>query len=368
MPEKKEILPLVKNHAGLAVILIVFLAAAFSTRLASLDELLDISTVGGRQPSVVDLVESVSNFPARVESDFNRNFTGRDALVRANYRFRLNVLGEKDFHDILVGNNGWLYYSGEKNLDYYQHANLMSAEQIAALLDQLSETRETLARQGTAFYVVVAPNKESIYPEYLPAGICQAEGPSLLDQILAGNQDHDLNIIDLRPTLLRAREGTQVYYRTDTHWNPEGAFAAYQVIAGRIEEDFPAVKVHPLEDFEKVNESISGDLSAMLTMKDELVEGSIELEPVFTRKALTETSGDDSVLKSSSSDTNLPRAMIFRDSFFNGLQPFLMEHFSEVIVVRSFNLDMEWIETEKPDIVILEVAERYLPELVKLQE
>jgi alginate O-acetyltransferase complex protein AlgJ len=368
MPAIKEILHSVKHNIGPAVILIVFLAAAFSTRLTPLEELLDISTDGGRQLSFVDLVDSISNFPARVEADFNRSFTGRDALVRANYRFRFNVLGERNFHDVVVGKDGWLYYSGERNLDYYQRANLMSAEQIGALLAQLSETRENLTAQGITFYVVVAPNKESIYPEHLPAGIRQANGPSLLDEILAANRDPDLKIIDLRPALMKAREDTQVYYRTDTHWNPEGAFAAYEVIAERIGADFPAVKAHPPANFIKVRESIGGDLSAMLTMKDELVEDSFELEPAFDRKALTETSEDDAVLKSINSDSSLPRTMIFRDSFFNGLQPFLMEHFSKAIVIRSFNLDMEWIAAEKPDIVIMEVAERYLPELVKPPE
>jgi hypothetical protein len=155
-----------------------------------------------------------------------------------------------------------------------------------------------------------------------------------------------------------------VYYRTDTHWNPEGAFAAYLVISATIGKDFPEVKQHEATDFSRVSETISGDLSAMLAMKNILMEESSELEPLFTREALTEDTGNSVVLKSRSRQPDLPRAMIFRDSFFNGLMPFMMEHFREAVVVRAFEPDMDWITAEKPDLVIIEVAERYLPELL----
>ena len=38
-------------------------------------------------------------------------------------------------------------------------------------------------------------------------------------------------MLDLRPALREAKAKEQVYYKTDTHWNWRGAFAAYRVIA-----------------------------------------------------------------------------------------------------------------------------------------
>ncbi len=340
------------------------LAAAFTTPLAPLEDLTGFSRDDGKGISPVEIARTIAELPAKLESDFNRHFSFRDALVKTGYRFRLSALGEKDFHDVVVGRDGWLYYSGEKNLDYYQRTEMMTPGQIEALLRRLTLYREPLAEQGIAFYIVVAPNKETIYPEYLPDGIRQGDGLSLFDRILTANKDPLLKIIDLRPALLAAREEKQVYYRTDTHWNPDGAFTAYQVIAATIGEDFQAVRPHGVNDFIRAPETISGDLSAMLAMKDVLTEESFGLEPLLPRVARMENSGDSAVLKSFSSQADTPRAMIFRDSFFNGLMPFMMEHFREAVLVRAFEPDMDWIAAEKPDLVIIEVAERYLPELL----
>jgi alginate O-acetyltransferase complex protein AlgJ len=62
-------------------------------------------------------------------------------------------------------------------------------------------------------------------------------------------------------------------------------------------------------------------------------------------------------------DPKLPSAVIFRDSFFNGLQPFTSEHFSRVVYVSDFVVNFDLIAEENPQIVILEVAERYLNKL-----
>ncbi len=357
-------LQIIRHHVLVGAFLSALLAAAFTTHLAPLEDLTGDARDDGLGLSMVDIVRTITDLPARLESDFNRHFSGREALVKAVYSFRLNALGEVDFRDVVVGKDGWLYYSGEKNLDYYQRAEMMTPIQIAALLRQLTLYRETLSEQGIGFYVVVAPNKETIYPQYLPDAIRQGDGPTLFDRILAANKDPLLTIIDLRPALLAAGEEGQVYYRTDTHWNPDGAFAAYRVIAATIGEDFPAVRPHGEKDFTRAPETISGDLSAMLAMKDVLTEESFGLKPLFPRASRMENTENNAVLKSLSSQTDLPRAMIFRDSFFNGLMPFMMEHFREAVVVRAFEPDMNWIVAEKPDLVIIEVAERYLPELL----
>jgi hypothetical protein len=354
----------IRKHAGLAAVVVIALFITFSTRPATLQQLLGVDYPVGGRFSLADVFKASIYLPGRLEKYFNQNFSSRDRLVHANYWFRLNVAGEKDFHDVLLGKDSWLYYSGEQNLDYYQHTPLLNQSQIASLLDQLAGTQNELAKRNIKFLVVVAPNKETIYPEYLPAEIQQSGDISIFDQILNANEKYKLPIIDLRPALLEAKKNGQIYYRTDTHWNPEGAFAAYQVIAGELHKLFPTIKAHPIQDFSKTPEKISGDLAVMLTMKNELAEESHEMQPVFNRKAETTNSGDGYLITSTTGDSNMPKAVIFRDSFYNGLQPYLAEHFQQAILVRSFKVDMPLIDQEKTDLVIMEIAERYLPELL----
>ena len=67
-------------------------------------------------------------------------------------------------------------------------------------------------------------------------------------------------------------------------------------------------------------------------------------------------------------DPTLPRAVIFHDSFFNEMIPFLSDHFSWAIYHWAFKVDETLIAGEKPDVVIFEVTDRYLSRLLDFNQ
>ena len=61
-------------------------------------------------------------------------------------------------------------------------------------------------------------------------------------------------------------------------------------------------------------------------------------------------------------DSSLPKLLVFNDSFGEVLEPFLSLHFRETVFIGS-QFSSVIIEQEKPDMVIMEVVERYAPSL-----
>jgi hypothetical protein len=57
---------------------------------------------------------------------------------------------------------------------------------------------------------------------------------------------------------------------------------------------------------------------------------------------------------------DLPRLVMFHDSFGLRLIRFLSEHFSRSVYVEARDVKRLTVEWEQPDVVILEVCERYL--------
>jgi hypothetical protein len=57
---------------------------------------------------------------------------------------------------------------------------------------------------------------------------------------------------------------------------------------------------------------------------------------------------------------DLPRCVLFRDSFSNALIPFLMQSFSKVVAVSNLSCLYDLLDTEKPDVVLFAVIERFL--------
>lgn len=320
----------------------------------------DLLTQGTGKVSFSSFVD----FPRNYGNSFNNNFTLRDNLIRLEYWTRFNLLRETVFPQVLLGKDGWMYYTNEGNLDYYQRVKPLTGDQTTTIRFNLEQMQRELMDEGITFLFVIAPNKESIYPQYLPDGLARAENPAWADQIVTSLRGTDVNVLDLRPVMLQNAETAPVYFKTDTHWNPVGARAAYDAILMNLQPGFPILNPHPLSDFDQVTETTSGDLAALIHLKGDVNETFTALHARFDKPSRGLKNPPAGQMITVMPDKSLPKAVIFRDSFFNGLQPFTSEHFSRCVYVSDWMVDRSLIAEEKPDIVILEVAERYLNRLV----
>ncbi len=56
----------------------------------------------------------------------------------------------------------------------------------------------------------------------------------------------------------------------------------------------------------------------------------------------------------------LPKLLMYRDSYTNALVPLISEHFQKSIYLWTYHMDPKTIEKIQPDIVVLEILERFL--------
>ncbi len=306
-------------------------------------------------------------------TDFPKMFWGYDTLVRDYTAARFSLLKDEIFGDIFARPGPWLVYTGETSLDDYQNAQPFTAAELARIQKNLDGLNARLEAKGIQFMVVIVPGKNTIYPEYMPPQIPVLGTVSRTDQILAYQKQHgQASILDLRPALEAARKQRQVYYATDTHWNQYGILAGYGSIIGVLQKDFPNLKAHTLDDFQAVSEgSGSGDISREW-LQGIAQEEMVRLEPRFQRQTvqLPLTQGPALVpgrmVATYNPDPGLPRAVIYHDSFFNDMIPFLSDNFSWAVYHWAFKVDENFVAGEKPDIVIFEVTDRYLARLLTI--
>jgi alginate O-acetyltransferase complex protein AlgJ len=274
------------------------------------------------------------------------------------------------FSNVLRGKEGWLLYTGEGNLDDYQNAHPFSATELEDIGDKLGAVQQWMDEKGITFFVVVAPNKETIYPEFVPDEINKIGDQSRLEQLAAflKSSSHPVKLLDVRPALLARKEEFQLYYRTDSHWNDYGAYFASAEILKAVEEKFPEVRVAGIEDYRIEKGDVSGDLARMLPMEPLLSETTVWLHRYPDSQVRFPEKTDRVITISEADNPNLPRAVIFRDSFANQLEPFLSEGFSRAVYPWSFTIDQDLINREQADVVIVEIAERYLHLLKDIQD
>lgn len=249
-------------------------------------------------------------------------------------------------HLAVRGLDGWCFYVSGNQVAELAGRGTLPESRLAATWRRFEERRAWLAAQGIAYVVVVAPNKETIYPEYLPAWAGAATGRTPLDQFveLAARRGGP-PVVDLRPELRAAKAAGRTYFVTDTHWSSFGALVGCRAVLRECALLCPGLEPPPLEHFAKRTEVMAdGDLVRMLG-----VQGIEERIDVFER------TGSPAEPPSGS-----PRVYLIGDSFSSGLR----RHLRGCCVLAGSaphdEFPVEAILEARPQVVIHEFVERHL--------
>ncbi|HET6184244.1 MAG TPA: hypothetical protein VFA03_11705 [Acetobacteraceae bacterium] len=268
--------------------------------------------------------------------------------------------------NVYPGRDNWLFYAGAKVPEDILHADPLSKSALDDWQRGIAERRAWLAARGIRYLFVLAPDKRTIYPERLPAFFA-APRPGLtrrqqLDRRLAGEPAW----FDLTPTLDAAKEAGRVYYRWDTHWRNEGAWAAYKATMLRL--GLPALPrdlggtMRP--------DAHDGDLGRMigLRMEDEdtmPLAACPKPAPADEAAALAGLEGADPLY--AQRPTICPgapgRVLMFNDSFGSMWEPYLSSQFGFAAYAwtePTFDRFKKVVEAVRPTVVIEERVERFL--------
>ncbi len=317
--------------------------------------------------------EVVRQLPKAIESYYDDHFGFRNSLIRLNNRLRL-ITGS-NLHDtpVIVGKDEWVYINaGGGLLDDRRAVRLYTDAELEEYGKQLVQRRDLLAALGIPYLYVLAPDKHSVYPEFLPDRIRRAREVDRTDQLMNHLETRtDLDVLDLRKVLLPAKREQTLYSSNGSHWNDYGAYLAYVAIQNRVAERFPAVAPLPLDAFEVAPQRRRGDVARMLGLADLMFSDYLEVKlrgPSRSAETKEGVAGLKGLPKHRQpfaheiEDPTLPRVVMFRDSFTNALLPFLGQHYQRIAYYWTNFIPMV-VRHEKPDLVIEERAERQATKL-----
>ncbi len=310
----------------------------------------------------------------KVESAYNNNFGLRNLLIRVNSSINLNIFNVPSTDRVVLGEEGWLYYGideGRNVTDQFRGIVKFTNEELEKIRINLEEKRNWLESKGIPFILIITPDKESIYPEYYNKIYKRVSDETRLDQLLKYlNNNSDIHVIDLREELIRRKSQERLYYVTDSHWNEYGAYYGYKVLIEEIGKHISISKPKAIEEFNIVKdyrEAGGGDLANMLSLPKKYPEEHILLQPKIPRESKPFIDYDYKLIRGAvmkNEDNNLPRLLIFRDSFTVALGPFISEHFSEAVYQWDQYFDSSLVKEVKPDIIVQQVVERNLAKLL----
>lgn len=303
------------------------------------------------------LFDKEGNFNTNILSDvsawINDHFFLRQELISVNNAVTATLFQTSGEDSVILGKNGWLYYGS--TLDDYTGLNGMTEQELYAAAKNIALMAEYCENQDRDFRFMIAPNKNSLYPQFMPdygvkADIHDAHRlHGLLD-------DMDVPYIDLF-TVFATPVGSfgPLYFAHDSHWNDKGAALA----ADTINAQFGVESEYYQSSNFMFPYNHTGDLYEMVypALKDRedswIWCGVLEYE--FTGKATR----PDSITLTTASEKD-GSLLVYRDSFGNLLYPFLADSYGAVRFSRSTAYDL----TYESDFVLIELVERNLDYLI----
>jgi hypothetical protein len=309
------------------------------------------------------------SYTKKYNSYFEDQFGFRGDLIKFYSKYKTKLWRSSPIpNKVLMGKNKWLYTVEDSLMEDYRGLRKFNSNQLDEIYTNLMYRKNRLAKMGIAYYILIAPNKQTIYPEYIPSSypIANKETRWIQTKSYLLGKGIDF-IVDPTDALIKSKTSTQSYFKTDLHWSNMGAYIASNMLLNTIHKDFPIIEQHPLNHY-NIREQLftKGDLVRMIN-----ITGIHDIQYIFESDGLNNIQylegpaypsyvSSQPIVLTLTKDTLKPRILMFKDSFGNGMTQFISQESSRAIYVWTHVFDWAIIEQEKPNIVIHEISEKLI--------
>ena len=281
-------------------------------------------------------------------------FVLRDQWINAQRATDEIVFQKVEEGGILIGKDQWMFTklftvddSTQKQLD----KNVQAVSDFAA-------------KYPGKVTFLLAPSASVIYSEELPAGEPMVDENAMLDEIFS-EIGQSADVLDLRD-VFTANKDQYLYFKTDHHWTPLGAYLAYQqfcTLKGLTPFDCAARESATVEDFQGTHYSatrlwnVENDSITYYPLENPMtifrITGEAQYEPETTENlintekfstrdkyaAFLDGNNGYSVIEGNGTGSIL----VVKDSYANSFIPYLTENYAKIGVVdfRNFKYGLD---------------------------
>ena len=287
---------------------------------------------------------------------FQEHFAFRNELVTGNALLHGRLLETSTADGVIQGKNDWLYY--KDSLDDYLGQDLLSDSSLFNIAHMLSMTQQALEEKGVNFLFTIAPNKNSLYGDNMP----------YYDKLKVSDQTNRENLeswlktekvayADLYQALME--EDEVLYHARDSHWNNKGAALAADVLMDALGKDHDSYEGESYT----VRRDYTGDLDTMLYPLASTADDEIYYDKETTYATVEEIQSNFDPRITTVNPVKEGSLVMYRDSFGNALLPYMADAYANAYFSRGIPYQLMDVETHSADTVIIERAERFLPEM-----
>lgn len=314
--------------------------------------------------------DEYSTYFQSLEKYINDALPYRDELIRMDSNIAYYGFKESASEQVVVGKHGWLFLRQE--LDDYKRMNLYSEDELKMICEKMEEIHQYLYNNRIEFVIFIAPNKSSVYPEFVPSYVKVGGEISRTEQLVDYlKRNTDIKVIFPRGRFeehCQRHQEYPLYMHYDTHWNSLGGYYGAKILLQELDIKIPHIKKGQLK---ATNEPVflwnGFDLANAMGMTGALTE-DINYNIIGYSDSMIKWEGNpvesrndfETVCSTTSNAIDSRKIIFIRDSFGTSMLPIIAGEFQEVYSPHVSYLNTEKIKLSEqhPNIVIYEVVER----------
>lgn len=355
----------------------VICAALFVGALLSFSFYFCISAVMEPARALGDSVSEEYGIPL---SRFSDAYYGSSALSDFIGRCEYLIFGGVGGSDVILGKEGFLFDAGEGGKGYnylkdYLGVGQLTSYELQAFTSILDQRKLAYKNKGADYLLVVIPNSQTVYGEYMPSYIGPVQGSTRLEQLTnhlhEGGYDFFYNAAE---ALIPAKHnGVPLYNNTENSLNSLGEWYVYSAVCNKLASLYsaPGRRV----DYESLDSYVS------YTDGRELARRA-GLEGIIKNKTISFSSGEERIYRSESLYGSMVRTEVFpeylEDIGMSGsilleftdnwdrvqMMPFFSASFAEVTYKSSHQFSDLTLKSTRPGIVVQFIHEYELYSMI----
>ena len=307
---------------------------------------------------------NINEYPKKYEEYFNDYLPFRNELVKLKNLNDIFVFNNLVHKDLILGKEKWLFLKWDPLIPNYMGTYTYTEEELERAKNNLIRLKEVFNQNGADFYMVICPDKNQIYPEYMPDYIKRIHPEFNATDVFIKymKENTDLNIIYLKEYFLDIKKYYPIYYKFDAHWNKLGAYFGYQEIMNNIGKDYININNISLQRIDNAENTPS--LAQLASLRNSKLykydtEYIISNYTKYKYKLLTNYRWEYISCESDSKDNT--SIVMIRDSFADNIFDYMSTRFSKTsyIIAGSDSYSISNIIKTNPNIVIYLSVERY---------
>ena len=304
---------------------------------------------------------TINNYTKEYEDYFNDHLPFRNNIIYLKRYLDYYIFNDLIDNNAILGKESNLFIKADGIVDDFVGNYYFNDKELEIVKDNLLYVRDKLRKSGIDFVLMICPDKNFIYSEYMPDYIKRKTEFNSSDKFIEYIKNNtDIKIVYPKQELLKYKDKYILYYKYSdySHWTRLGAYIGYYELMKLLNFNIPHITNSNIKLFTTLTNNYFPFIG---TYEDDYIVDNYHSNG-FTNEYSMIITNNYIKYEAKNYSENKKNIFFIRDSYIINMSNYIVKDFNKSIFVSNFydiTNRYSYIINEDTDVVVFETVGRY---------